>query len=179
MKIIPLTKDEKWDAPGNHDSRRQPGDIVELIRQVRYLPGIDTQNYTGVPSIIKLFAEKCLYGERPIYVVKGIHQRWGKKADPHIRVRFQYTVGPGGKLTSIDMHVHLSEELSAWSEGNYCWKTVAISYVVGDHIQQSWPAVYAQELGNIQESDGRKRGFKRRLSVGCFPPPQPVVANNL
>jgi hypothetical protein len=70
------------------------------------------------------------------------------------------------------MHVHLSEEPSTWSPGNYCWKTVAISYVVGDKRVQVWPAVYSQELDNIQYSEGGKRGLKRRYSVGCFPPPQ-------
>ena len=102
MKIIPLTGAGGWDAPGNHDSRRQPRDLAELIRQVATLPGIAQRNFTGVPGMIKLFAEKCLFGEREIYVVKGILQRWGNNADPHIRVRFQYTVGPEGKRGEED-----------------------------------------------------------------------------
>jgi hypothetical protein len=43
-----------------------------------------------VPSMIKLFAEKCIYGDREVYVVKGIHQRWGNNPQPHIRIRFFY-----------------------------------------------------------------------------------------
>jgi hypothetical protein len=72
----------------------------------------------------------------------------------------------------MDMHVELSEEPSGWSVGNYRWKTVGISYVVGNDIKQAWPAVYSQEVGNIQEQQGGRRGFKRRMSVGCLPPPQ-------
>lgn len=173
MNIIPL---KGWDGPGNHDSGRQPRDLGALIAQLKNLPGIATQNYTGVPSMIKLFSEKCLYGERPIYVVKGIHQRWGKKPQPHIRIRFQYTVGPSGTLTSIDMHVQLSEEPSAWSNGDYGWKTVGLTYVVGESTRESWPAVYSQEVGNIQEEGRNQRTghkYKRRLSVGCLPPPPP------
>jgi len=41
----------------------------------------------------------------------------------------------------MDMHVELSEEPSGWSVGNYRWKTVGISYVVGNDIKQAWPAV--------------------------------------
>lgn len=169
MKIFLL---DGWKDPGNHDSAREPRDLANLIAQVKTLPGIDKKDYTGVPSMIKLFAEKCLYGDRPIYVVKGLHQRWGNNPQPHIRIRFGYTVGPSAKLTSIDMHVQLSEELSSWSEDNYCWKTVGITYIAGGVAKESWPAVYSQEVGNIQEQRGRR--FKRRMSVGCLPPPPPV-----
>jgi hypothetical protein len=170
MKIIPL---DGWDAPGNHDSFRTPRDLGSLISQVKLLPGIATQDYTGIPSMIKLFAEKCLYGERPIYVVKGLHQRWGNNPQPHLRVRFYYSVGPNLTQTSIDMHIQLSEEASTWSEGDYCWTTVGITYVVGETTKQSWPAVYSQEVGNIQESGRNRQGYRyrRRMSVGCLPPP--------
>lgn len=174
MKIIPL---KGWNDPGSHDSFRQPSDLVVLIRQVQKLPGIVTQDYTGVPSMVKLFAQKCIYGDREVYVVKGIHQRWGKNPQPHIRIRFFYTMGPALKKTPIDMHIQLSEEPSAWSEGNYGWKTVGITYVVGEATKESWPAQYSQEVGNIQE-EGRNqrtgRKFLRRMSIGCLPPP-PVV----
>ena len=170
MNIKPL---DGWAAPGSHDSNREPRDLAALIGQVAMLPGIATKNYAGVPSMIKLFAEKCLYGDRDIYVVKGIHQRWNKHPRPHIRIRFFYTQGPSAKLTSIDMHVELSESPSQWSEGNYCWKTVGISYVVGDNVVQSWPAQYTQEVDNIQSQQSRRKGL-RRMSVGCYPPP--VVA---
>ena len=171
MKIQPL---DGWDAPGNHDSFRAPRDVAALIRQLARLPGLATQDYTGVPSMIKLFSEKCIHGDRPIFVVKGIHQRWGKNPQPHIRIRFYYTVGPSGKLTPIDMHVQLSEELSHWDPENYSWKTVALSYVEGENSVQSWPAQFTQEVSNIQSQQGRRRGL-RRMSVGCYPPPAPVA----
>jgi len=128
-----------------------------------------------MPSIIKLFAEKCVHGDREVYVVKGIHQRWGKSPQPHIRIRFFYTMGPSLTKTGIDMHVQLSEESSHWSPGDYCWKTVGLTYVVGQDTKQSWPAVYSQEIGHIQEKTRDPRSgkkFLRRMSVGCLPPPQ-------
>jgi hypothetical protein len=176
MKIIPL---DTWNAPGNHDGFRQPRDVVNLIEQVKSLPGIATKDYKGVPTMIRLFAEKCLYGDRPIYVVKGIHQRWGKNPQPHFRIRFHFTSGPDGNVESVDMHVQLSEQLSTWSKDNYSWKTVGITYVVGNDTKQSWPAVYSQEVGNIQQEGRNPAGykFKRRMSVGCLPPPaEPAAA---
>ncbi|HEY4173782.1 MAG TPA: hypothetical protein VGM42_12205 [Rhodopila sp.] len=168
---------EGWNDLGNHDSRREPRDIVALINQIKLLPGIATQNYTGVPSTIALFSRLCLYGERTIYIVKGIHQRWGNNPKPHIRIRFFYSVGPSGKQESTDMHVELSEEPSRWKEDSYSWKTVGISYIVGQNTKQTWPAAYQQEVGNIQSESGpRRRRLLRRMSVGCFPPP--VVAPN-
>lgn len=177
MKIIPLKGWDGTDEKGrsNHESGRQPRDVAALIRQVATLPGIATKDYTGMPSMIKLFAEKCVYGDREVYVVKGIHQRWGKNPKPHIRVRFYYTMGPSLKKTAIDMHILLSEESSTWSKDNYCWKTVAITYVVGQKTISSWPGVYGVEVGNIQQEGWNRRGkFQRRLSVGCFPPPEVV-----
>ena len=171
MKIEPL---KDWNGPGNHDSRREPKDIVALISQLKKLPGIDTQDYTGVPSMIALFSKLCLYGDRTIFVVKGIHQRWGNNPKPHIRIRFFYSVGPSGKQESTDMHVELSEEPSTWAEDCYAWKTVGLSYIVGQNTKQTWPGSYSQEVGNIQEESGsRRHRLLRRMSVGCFPPPPP------
>ncbi len=172
MNIKPLPG---WDAPGNHDSHRTPTDLRSLIEQTRNLPGIATQNYDGIPSIIKLFAQKCIHGDRQVLVVKGIHQRWNNNPQPHIRIRFFYTQGQNLTVTSMDMHVQLSEDPSHWDAGNFCWKTVGLTYVVGDKNVQSWPAVYSQEVGQIQQQ-GKNRNtgvkFKRRMSVGCMPPPQ-------
>ena len=85
MKIIPLAR---RDAPGNHGQLLPAGGATNLHRfeQVKSLPGIATKDYKGVPTMIRLFAEKCLYEDRPIYVVKGIDQRWGKNPQPHIRI---------------------------------------------------------------------------------------------
>ena len=170
MHIEPL---DGWDNPGQHDSKLQPRDLAYLIGQAKSLPGIATQDYKNVPSMIKLFAEKCLYGDRTIYVVKGLHQRWGKNPKPHLRVRFFYTMGPNLTNTSIDMHIELSEDPTGRKVNGYdayTWKTVGISYVIKEDVKATWPAVYSQEVGNIQK-DGR-RGYKRRWSVGCFPPPE-------
>ena len=76
-----------------------------------------------------------------------------------------YTVGSNAKAESVDMHVQLSEELSTWTEGNYGWKTVGISYVVGNDTKQSWPAVYSQEVGNIQQ-EGPMSGPATSSSAG-------------
>ncbi|MBP3956267.1 hypothetical protein J8F10_13335 [Gemmata sp. G18] len=181
--------DSKYNTP-NHDSSYSQQQVCQLIAQVRELEGIKDKNYTGVPSVIKIFAEKSLWGdERIIYVVKGIHQRWGQQnPHPHIRVRTYHTVGPSGMKVWVDFHIELSQEFTKQpsqhvdAEEGYvacAWTAVGISYVTygpdgrikANSTVECWPAQFSQYTGWIQDNAGPVGNRKRRLSVGCRPAP--------
>ncbi|VTR93290.1 unnamed protein product [Gemmata massiliana] len=181
--------DSKHNTP-NHDSNYTQQQVCQLIAQVRELEGIKDKDYTGVPAPIKLFAEKCLWADdRIIYVVKGIHQRWGQQdPHPHLRVRTYHTMGPSCMKVWVDFHIELSEELTtipsqhvAAKEGYVAcaWTAVGISYVTygtdgkikANSIVERWPAQFSQCTDWIQDFGGPRGNRKRRLSVGCRPAP--------
>ncbi len=176
----------------NHESSYSQEQVARLIGQVRNLEGIKDQNYTGVPTIIKVFAEGSLWSDsRVIYVVKGIHQRWNRNdPHPHIRVRTSHTFGPSCQVMWVDFHIELSEEytalpsqhVNAWGDDKACcWQAVGISYIPygpDGKIKkntpiQRWPAQFTQSVDWIQDNTGNEgpSGRIRRLSVGCRPAP--------
>lgn len=155
----------------NHESLRTQEDVCRLLEHIRLLHGISTKDWTGMPKYIKLFAEKCVYGAFTVRVEKGIHQRWrsgyrrANPPDPHITVSAKITI------KRIFFHVMLSE--TGVNDAEYTWATVGLSYIGESHrgkTLERWPAVFRQDTTHIQV-DHAKPELRRKLSVGCLPPP--------
>lgn len=168
-----------WNDVGSHDSRYTEEEVKTLVGQIRNLPGVGTTaNRQGMGRSIKAFVNACVDGNTTIWVTKGIHERWNKinasgtvtkDADPHIQVKYRSGEGWG------TAHIRLSEKpervvtLDGKDFIDCSWTTVGISSK-WYKLNENWPAVFSQEIGNIQYQEPGRRGYKRRYSIGLIVP---------
>lgn len=170
-----------WSDAGNHDSKYDVDMVKALIAQAADIAPLAQAHL--MPERLGIFVRHCLFGDKPVWIVKGIHQRWksinaagqvNKEADPHIQVEFEHRF-PGAKAAAwVRIHVCLSEEPQAVRQLHRrkqvidcSWKTVGITAKRGE-LREKFPAVFAQSVENIQSQQPGRRGLKRRYSVGLL-----------
>ncbi len=179
--------EEGWNDSGSHDSKYSGPEMQTLVLKVANLPGIT--NLGALPAGIKAFSQSCISGDTPVWITKGLHQRWDKiradgvvtkAADPHIQFKFNYAWSSGSRW--VTGHFFLSETFAFtenYHDGDwdrYGWDLVGLG-ITWSGMHQRFPghfrAVRQQHsrsaIGQARPQAAQQRRLDRGTAVRLTP----------